>query len=187
VPDLVDLARVKRFLNIADASKDTLLAELIVSVSQAARAYVGQEITTKVITDEYPDSLGQDAVVLRQGPIASVQEVRESNSVVAPADYAFEGRLLTRLSAGELWQWPQGRRVIKVNYTSGYAAVPEDFQLAACLQTAHLYHQSALSGQGRLGMQSKGTDAGGATSYLSDNWLPAAREILDRRREALPT
>jgi len=95
---LTDLTRVKDSLAIAGLSADAVLTSQIAGVSRGMQRWMGIEVHQTVWTNEphFPVGLST-GLVLYHGPIVSVEEVRQSGSVLAADQYRAErGRILRR-------------------------------------------------------------------------------------------
>ena len=182
LPALTNLDRVKRFLGISGTSDDTLLTELINSVSAQIQAWLRRGIVQGTATEKL-DGAGQYHLVLGHYPVVSVTSVVLDGQTLTSSDYEVEllrGELLYTPGGDGLEKWPVGRRIVEVTYSYGYSSVPEDLIHAATLQVAYQYKRSAAAG-GRLGERQ--TVVGGEVAqYLVDAWFPDAIEILRRHR-----
>lgn len=179
--------RVKRFLAVTGTTLDALIDELIPSVSEAIESYTGRVFASTAVTGERHDGPGvRGRITLAHYPVISVQEVREGYTtpdvLVEGTDFDIDAKVgqLVRLSDGAPTNWQRGERVIGVDYTHGFASVPEDVAHAATLQVAWQVKQSDQRGGG-LGYRTQGIGDWSAGS-VTDAWLPEVREVLDRYR-----
>jgi hypothetical protein len=183
---LTNLARVKRFLGETSSTHDTLLSEIIAGQSAAMASYMHRAIVEQTITGERHDGRGTDRLVLREFPVTSVAEVRLDGTAVAAATYELgsDSGLLYRRDGLEAGCFDLGRRNWQVDYTAGYATVPEDLAEAATRQAGTVW-LSAEPGDNRLGTRGSVLDVG-SVQYLTGPWAPGVAAVMDayRRREA---
>lgn len=169
---LTTSARVKRYLGITASTWDTLLNELITSVSEEVQTRLGLRILVTASTGEKIDSVGNKTLPVAHYPIVSITSVSEDGTALIDGtdfestEMEKKAGLLARLSAGKSVAWARGTRIVEATYTHGYSSVPDDIQQAATEMVAFDWFQSQPGGQ-RLGLGSKALDTGGTTSYRS--------------------
>jgi len=105
----------------------------------------GQEIE---ITGEKHDieTTNQDCILLDNGPVTEVTELKDDGEVVNEEDYISYAKeaivaLKTDTTFGALYDTPyftKGRQKVEVSYKWGYIDVPKDIQLVCSLLVAQL-------------------------------------------------
>ncbi len=178
---LTTLTAVKLFLGITDATNDTLINNLIASVSneiQTSPTGIGRPIVQVTATDEKVTVVMADNLLQTlHYPIISISALTESDiALVLDTDYETEEQDLVRgqiarISGGNPIAWQTGTRVVKLTYAHGFAAVPAALVQAATELVAFDFLQSH-AGRFAFGLQNKPTDQGGSPSYTSrkDVW-----------------
>jgi len=171
VPDILTLAETKAFLNITSAASDAELALFITAASAMWERRVGPA-SASAYTETYDG--GYPAIVLRHSPVLTVVSVVESygstvrytltdqpvDSATSTNAYGYTIDLatatLTRRATGMAVPFAGGKRNVTVQYTAGYAAVPEDLKHAVKLLVLHLWQ----------------TQRGGVANRASEEWRP---------------
>jgi hypothetical protein len=176
---LTTLAQVKLDAEIAgtDADRDTVLTQLIQGVSAQMQNWMGRQIVQSLATDEKISSVGTSVVQTRHYPIISISALTENDAaLVEDTGYEIEEQdkergQIERISDGTPIGWARGRRVVKVTYIHGYAAVPDDLVSAATALVVARYFETKQSGKGWRGLASKGVDPNASVSYDKEIWL----------------
>ncbi len=182
---LSTLALVKLDANISgtDADRDSVINTMIAGVSKRMQDYMDRPIVQTTATDEKLDSDGDVVVQTRHYPIISVSALTE-NAVALVEDTDFElneedlarGQIV-RISGDYLRAWARGRRIVKLTYVHGYAAVPDSLVTAATDLVVLKYFETVQSGKAWRGLSGKGVDPGATGTYDKDIWT----------RETVPT
>lgn len=184
---LTTLGNVKLDGNIsdADADRDTVLNSIIAGVSKRMQNWMNRNIVQATATDEKVDSIGDYKIQTIHYPIISVSPLTE-NGTALTEDTHFEmneedlerGQIV-RISGETPIAWAKGRRVVKLTYVHGYAAVPDDLVRAATAQVLVDFNDTVQSGKARRGLTGKGVDPAAATTYVKTFWdddtVPAMR------------
>lgn len=177
---LTTLARVKAFGGIATAAHDALLNTLIAAASARIEARIHRRIAAAAYAGETHDG-GRPRVVLRHYPVASLDEVRLEGVALDPSGYALDaGAGILERRDGDPYAagvWPCGRGILAVDYSAGYAVIPEDLAEAATLQAYYLWTQTKAGGH-RFAQRGEILDPGGTAQYLVGPWAPGVPEIL---------
>lgn len=149
---------LKTYLGISGTREDSKLDLLINGVESAVKRYTGREFASQSYTGELYDGTGTPYLYLRQRPVTAVSDLRVAQSAFGGAGHAdaFESDtqwtkdedfILHRDDESEhnrgllivvrsKWPttpqgiWPEGVSNIQVDYTAGYASIPEDLKLA---------------------------------------------------------
>lgn len=166
--DLVTLAQVKTWAGITGASDDAVLGQLITSYSAWVRSYTGRDFTIQSYARSFS---GRDhaALMLPQWPIVSVDALSIGNvamraqSLYGGYGFRFAGRSI--ILDGALF--PRGRSNIRVAWTAGYDAVPDDVAQATAELVALRYAE-----RGRIGYVSKSLAGETVTFMVKD--MPAS-------------
>lgn len=151
---LAELALLKRYLGIPaeETSEDDLLGSFLEQATRLIQTYCGRELFDAE-RDEELDGGGTDRLVLTEHPVTELVSVEEDGREIPATElvlYANEG-LLVRDGA----VFSKGSRNVLVTYRAGYAAVPEDLELA-CLKTAASLYARAKAGADGVLRQSFG-------------------------------
>jgi hypothetical protein len=189
---LSTIARVKAFRGISGSGDDDLLNTLLAGVSQRMKSYMRRSIVSAAITDEKHDGDGEsDTIVLADYPVIQPPAVvlELNGTAVDTDDYEVdeERGLLVRVTDGASSAWTAGRRNYSVDYTAGYAIIPEDLVEIATKQTAHEYNLSSANSMARLGLRGAILDPGGDATYLTGPWIPGATAAMDLYRDLRPS
>jgi hypothetical protein len=148
--DLITLQQYKDFAGLTGVTMDARINVIVDSVSQLVKNYCG----TSIIDDyssaktEYFDVLDARTtrVMLDEGPIRSVTSVSERDSQAdsyitlitensdSSGKYEYIVDSMTdsiiRTNEDVDKSFPKGRKAVRVIYTAGYSATPEDLKLA---------------------------------------------------------
>ena len=133
--DLTTLDNVKAWLALPGdpGASDDLLSRLITGASSFVAGYLGRDLLPTDYCEVY-DGTGAGWMMLRQAPITAVQSISfRGQTLTAQADpvagthgFIFDGRRLSLI--GETFPF---RALVVVNYTAGYATLPEAIEQAA--------------------------------------------------------
>jgi uncharacterized phiE125 gp8 family phage protein len=142
---------LKRYLGIdaSDTSRDDLLDDLIAYASERIESYCARRFASEDVT-EYIDGPGTTELVLARRPVTELTSVRLDASREFPEESELdESELVLHAESGVLERdgavFPRGASNVRVEYTAGHAAVPEDLALAA-IKLAAAWYAHARSG-----------------------------------------
>ena len=128
---------VKLFLNIptATTTDDTLLDKLIACAEADALVQVGGLISTVSTFTELSDGDGKSGeLVLRNGPVSTITGLFDDVTRAFASDTEISSDLYAVSESGVLkldgLVFSKGIQNVKVVYTAGYTAVPEDYKKA---------------------------------------------------------
>ena len=148
--DLITLQQYKDFAGLTGVTMDARINVIIDSISQLVKNYCG----TSIIDDyssaktEYFDILDARTtrVMLDEGPIRAVTSVSERESqadsyvtlITENSDSSGKYEYIVDSMTDSIIRtdenvdkaFPKGRKAVKVVYTAGYSATPEDLKLA---------------------------------------------------------
>ncbi|MGA9723312.1 MAG: head-tail connector protein [Candidatus Binatus sp.] len=198
--NLVTLAAVKTYLQIGFATDDALLNDLIAGYSAAVEKYCTRSISGVIAQTDIMDG-GYKEFVLKRRPVVSLTAVtdRIDSSVVDPSLYDLDpdaGMVLAGtpaydatvgvldLSAFSRSQpdgepvWGFGRRRWQLDYTHGYATVPNDVQLAVKILVAGRYNRRDDLSSETVGDYNYHADTGDSSS-----WTPQVEQLLANYKE----
>ena len=165
--DLTTTAKVKAYLGLPGSTYDTILGTLIAAATTAIESYCRRRFKSRTHT-EYHDGadLGvkRTRIVLEHRPVVSVTSVHDdidqpptwpASDLVDSDDY------VTRDDEGIIELYPDltfrdGKRNVRVIYTAGYTAIPEDVGQAANMLVAAWFHRGRNGADG-LASESIGT------------------------------
>jgi hypothetical protein len=142
--NLITITEYKEAKGIQGMKDDPQLNILVSSVSQLVKTYCGSSIvdfysTNKVET--FNIDWDSHMVQLSEGPVNTVVSVEERDSydgtytalTTGAHEYYFDSTtdsILRTTGATNYKNWPKGPASVKVTYTAGYSACPEDLKLA---------------------------------------------------------
>lgn len=182
---VVTLQQAKDFLNITSTDADSELT-FVVSAAESMWARRGGPVGSTA-RDEWLDG-GEKFVVVRNVPIISVTSITVSLGAITytlteyptgTSGYAWAYTVdkttgtFVRRAAGVAIPFESGTRNVHVQYTSGYASVPEDVQLAVLLLVKHMW--TTQRGVGLRPAMGGMEDAAPSATYM---WPHKAEEIL---------
>ncbi len=156
--NLITLAQYKEFAGLTGVSEDAKINAIIPAISQTVKTYCGTSFVDYYSSakTEYYDIKDKytNAIILDESPVVSVTSVSErkgqsdsyttliteNSDSSGKYEYVVDEGLDTifRTTATSDAHFPQGRKAVKVIYTSGYAATPEDLKLA-CFDLVKYY------------------------------------------------
>ncbi len=194
---LTSLEALKRYLNLTVDTYDTLLEELIDRATAQIEEYTDRKIKARDYSydsdsDDYDsdnavlDGNGLQELALPQYPIVSVTTVRiselsidESTGVYLSGWFADKKRGILRLRG---YEFTKGRANIELEYSAGFASIPDELAQAAIEQASWMYRQSP-KGLGLLGVESRSMGDGSSISYVSGDLLPQVKRMVERYRK----
>lgn len=150
---VVTLDQTKEFLNITNTASDTELPFYMSAATSMWALRGGPVGETAAPLDEWYDG-GRPSIVTRTYPISSVTLVEESwgstkytltEVATGSGGTAFAYTVdkatgtFVRRAAGIAVPFAVGERNVHIQYTPGYATVPEDVQLAVLLLIGHMW------------------------------------------------
>ena len=142
---LTTLANVKEMRGITGAQQDAVLTALIARVSTMIESRAGRIMQTS--WQEIRDGNGTSRMVLRHRPVISVaavymseEQVWDSSTLLAATAYKVdrEAGILYRRNGGYLGATPQD---VRIDYDSGYGAVPLDVEHYAIKKVLEFFDQ----------------------------------------------
>jgi hypothetical protein len=195
VPDLVTLADVKTYLQIGFSTDDTLLSALITGYSAAVQAYCYRSIGGVVSQTDILDG-GYREFVLKRRPVVSITQIvdRIDSSVIDPSLYDVDGGVgmvvagtpalnatvgvldlscFVRSQGDGEMVWGFGRRRWQIDYTHGYASVPDDVKLAVKILVAGRYNRRDDLSSEQVGDYNYKADTGDKSG-----WTPQVEQLL---------
>ena len=163
--DLTTRDALKRYLGIdlSDTSQDLLLYDLIDYASERIESYCARRFASAELT-QYADGSGTSELVLTRRPVSELTSVR----VDADREFAAETELddsevVLYPDSGVVLRdgaaFPEGNRNVRIEYTAGYATVPDDLALA-CVKLAAAWYAHARAGADGVSRESLGDYAG---------------------------
>jgi len=182
---LVPLADVKTYLSIGDTTYDTILEQLINSVSDEINSFTNRNLAETTYTDLYLDGNGKQILFLPNYPITAMTSVYEDGELLVEGE---DDDYLVYQDEGYLWRvnrtWYLGPKKIKVTYTAGYVCLtgtitlPHDLKLATMMKIAREWkkQKSQLWGEDSRSFP----DGSVSTSHLDDEFLEAELRILEK-------
>jgi hypothetical protein len=167
---------VKPYLNITDASKDTLIDSLITQVQALFEGYLNAPIESGTVTEYYEPHSNEFLL----------KSLKASNAMVYSIDYENVEELITDshiIQIGSLYYIKsEYADRFKVVYTSGLATIPNDLKMAGVLVVAGVYKM--IDGD-YIGLKQKTDNMGSGASadiYRFMNQDPMVIDTLNRYR-----
>jgi len=141
--DLITLASYKEAEGLSTPKEDLRINALIPSVSQLVKTYCGNSFVdfySSNKTETFSIDWGTYIVQLTESPVNAIVSVQERQSyssayvtlTTGAYEYALDKKTdsVFRTNSGSYRNWAQGVDAVKVVYTAGYSAIPDDLKLA---------------------------------------------------------
>ena len=142
--DLVTLAQYKEAEGISTPKEDLRLNSIIPSVSQLVKTYCGNtfvDFYSSNKTETFNIDWDTYSVQLTESPVNAIVSVEERESYSASYNTLTTGSyeyfldtstdsIFRTTGTGRYQNWQKGVAAVRVVYTAGYSAVPEDLKLA---------------------------------------------------------
>ena len=141
--DLITLASYKEAEGLSTPKEDLRVNALIPSVSQLVKTYCGNSFVdfySSNKTETFNINWGTHIVQLTESPVNAIVSVQERNAynnayttlTTGAYEYSLDSSTdsILRTTSSSYKNWPTGVDAVKVVYTAGYSAVPEDLKLA---------------------------------------------------------
>jgi hypothetical protein len=199
--DLTTLTKVKALMELEETDWDSLLSDLIGSVSERCASYCNRDFESKSRV-EYHDGGGQ-YLYLKGLPVESITSVYGSDTwewatsnLIPSTDY----QLLTAGMLGYRYGvWSYGPKALKVTYVGGYdpfygvgstspddededpltiyTPIPDDLEMAVRSQVAYDFNRRK-----DIGLESISFPDGSIQKVTSGEFLPSVKAVLNRYR-----
>jgi len=149
---LVNLADMKEALGITDNSQDSLLTNLINRATDIIEKYCnGRRFASTIYTNEEYDGKGSDYLNLKHYPVITLTSIDgRSGDFSSPSWSALDDAFYKSIdNAGQIYYsggFTRGVRNYRVNYTAGFATIPNDLQQACITLVAFLKNQTKATG-----------------------------------------
>jgi len=182
---LITLEDYKLYKKLTKTDSDEELGAIIASVSNLIKTYCGHSFIDHFTTPKveiFNIKQSQHAILLNEWPVKTVTQVEarddyESPYTVIPStEYFVDSSIDTLFRHKEYWE--EGFGAVKVTYTAGYAATPEDVRIAA-LDLVHHYFKEEYKERKTLGAA---TMDNGYSKFGSSKWPPHVARVLDMYR-----
>ena len=146
--NLLTIAELRAAVGVTGNEQDAVLATLGAQISAAIAASCGvatastakPTLREEVVEESMRIRGCTQAIYLSRQPIVSVTSVVEAGTTLGASDYEIDGPRLLRLSGDDVIDWALGK--IIVEYTAGWATVPDDLKLAASKLAALVWAQN---------------------------------------------
>lgn len=202
---LVSLQEAKSYLQedpIANlGTKEDLIGRLVNSISTLAETYMNRKILSRSYTNEDYDGTGTDTLQLKNYPIISVESLYDdidrnftaahlisSGNIII---YAEEGKIKRKgvvlsidENTGKIFRtasFSRSRKNVRVNYTAGYAATPDDIKLVVLEEIVWHYDRIIKKNLGVMGVSAMGENV----SVFVGKLLETTEMILSAYRKPL--
>ena len=189
--DLTTTEYTKTHLGITGSTQDTLLAQLISSISQFSIDYTGRSF----INDDYDERHDGDSsedLFVKEYPINSVTSVsRNDGTLGSPTWTAYDSdEYYSDTNVGMIIRsggYPVGTRNIRVVYNAGYGAsasdMPTDLQTAIADLVGYMVNKQKKQGIRNVRTGTFGVTYSGGTSSSMLEEVPTAKIVLDLYRK----
>lgn len=190
--DLTTLVRVKRVIDLTEATKDTLLQEYIDAASDAIEKFMDRPVLVAARTELYDVEPGQQRIALRAFPVlAAPVAVFKNDSarqfgagIAALAADSFYLNLVTGSAEFDRVRLIRGPGVVEVVYTGGMAADTAAFIVAfpeiakACdTQVAFMYKRRET-----MGMSGFSSEGGSVSFSEADDLIVPVKAAVRKYR-----
>jgi len=172
---LTTLADNKAYLGIdsGDTTQDALIEIFRKSVEQSVINYCEVDFQSHVATNERLDGLDADVIVPKFFPIISVQAIKFGASDASPLDsenYYFDttGIILTTMNT------PFYRGIVYLDYTYGYASVPDDVKLCVYQSVKAEYQRKSRNAEDISSRSKEGESESYSSAWDPKTGLPKA-------------
>jgi hypothetical protein len=178
---LTTLANVKEALTIPTATtdKDDLIKSIINAVTELIEGWCRRRFLSTTYTDELYDGDDSYILFLEHYPIISVtslyvndvlQTVRTETLGPGYVIYLKEGKIEHDMA------FSGGRQNIKITYVAGWAAIPNDVEMAARMQASRVFQ---LINKKELDIASRSL-ADGSIQLMRKEFLPEVEIMLKK-------
>jgi len=162
-------------------TQETLLSNLINSVSQFIRSYVKKPIEPEDIVEYADIEEASNLICLQYFPIISVSEIRIDKTLTFSDNTIYNlDHFLIDTELGILYykygNLPYGRRIAKVSYTAGYSEIPADIKDVACQMVVYLFRKIDSK---EIGVVNIAGYKENVTFVQREGLLPEFKEVLD--------
>ena len=199
--DLITLDEYKTLEGITSTQYDDKFDALITSTSQLVKTYCGTDFVDNTgspgVAEIFDIQWSTYVVQLRRSPVIQIYEVAERSSQSeaytvlyrdgqgSPAEYSWyfdsvSDSVFRTNEDGSYKNWPCGVGSVKVTYSSGYTALPEDLKLAI-VDLVTYYNKDEYKERQSLGSTTR--ESIGTSSVRNDpNFPDHIRRVLDLYR-----
>ena len=166
------------------SSDSSLLTALVNQVNAIIDKYIGTSVDSTAYKQLY-DGSGEYKLILDKFPIISVEKLSDDidkdtkaiSSVIATTE------VLIHSKGGmiELYnqQFISGQKNIYIEYTAGYATIPNDLKIAACEMVAKKYYDS----QNKRSGITQSNIMGDNMTFILQDYTQGIRETLEMYRQ----
>jgi len=182
---LITLEDYKLYKKLTKTDSDEELGAIIASVSNLIKTYCGHSFIdyyTTAKVEIFNIKQSQHAILLNEWPVKTVTQVearpdyQTAYTVVPGTDYFVDTSIDTLFRHDGYWE--EGFGAVKVTYTAGYAATPDDVKIA-CLDLVHHYFKEEYKERKTLGAA---TLDNGYSKFGNSRWPPHVARVLDLYR-----
>lgn len=176
---LTTLANVKQYLQIdpLDTDADALLQRMIDAASATIERFCGRTFLQATYT-EVRDGSGQNRMTVRHIPLTAVASVTVNDKPVSARPSASGNGFVFDEYGVKLtgYTFTDGYQNVVIQYTAGFATVPDDVEMACCELVSLKYKTID-----RLGVTSKSL-AGESISFNQGDFSDPVRRTLEQYR-----
>lgn len=182
---LITLEDYKLYKKLTKTDSDEELTAIIASVSNLIKTYCGHSFIDYYTTprvETFNIKPLQHAILLNEWPVKTVSlvEYRQQHDMsyetLPSTEYYVDTSIDTLFMHSGYWQ--EGFGAVKVTYTAGYSATPEDVKIAA-LDLVHHYHKEEYKERKTIGAATIDT---GFSKLGNSKWPPHVMRVLDLYR-----
>lgn len=181
VNSLTTLADVKTWCGVTVIDYDSILEDLIDSVSWQFNSFCNRKIKARDITGYY-DGDGSDTLVTPEYPINSITHIyvdtdRDFTSDTEVTDYVYNDNGRIVLTDDSFTTTEQAN---KIEYNAGYSTIPYDLQVACKDQVKFLFRRHR---DNREGVSTESNLNGNVTMTEVGEMLTTVLEVVKRYRK----
>ena len=180
--DLTTLAKVKEWIpNYSGTADDALLTRLISAASDYIETYLNRGLLSQAYTTQR-DGNGGTRLMFLNYPVTAVSLVKVDQQTIPASVNGSPGYVFDSTSVALIgYTFTRGYQNVSLNYTAGYATIPNEIE-QACIELAALRYRD----RERIGIQSKGMSGETITFSKKDFTDGIEQTLRQYRRVMLP-
>jgi hypothetical protein len=179
---LITLSDYKLYKKLTKTDNDEELASIVAAVSTLVKTYCGHSFIDYYATPKvevFNIKPSQHAILLNEWPVKTVSLVEYRDAYDKPYQTMSASEYYVDTSIDTLFihsgYWPEGFGSVKITYTAGYSATPEDVKLAS-LDLVHHYYKEEYKERKSIGTASIDT---GLSKAATSKWPAHVARVLD--------
>jgi hypothetical protein len=178
---LTTLANVKEALGITtdNTDKDDFIKSIINAVTEFIEGWCRRRFLSTTYTDELYDGDDSYTLFLQHYPIISVTTLHINDVLQTARTTTLGPGYVVYLNEGKIehdMAFSSGRQNVKITYVAGWAAIPNDVEMAARLQVSRVFQ---LIDKKELDISSRSL-ADGSIQLMRKEFLPEVEIMLEK-------